>query len=110
MRPPCGGDFLKKGGMNLKKHEEIIHFQRVGNECRYRGLGFNFALQNVNQTEKTPMNVRDWVPVTSKLIQLYFESSTDEGDWKYIGDEMDYFFRFKNGTASFQCAVLEDHL
>ncbi len=96
--------------MNLKKHEEIIHFQRVGNECRYRGLGFNFALQNVNQTEKTPMNVRDWVPVTSKLIQLYFESSTDEGDWKYIGDEMDYFFRFKNGTASFQCAVLEDHL
>jgi hypothetical protein len=99
-----------RGSFKTDENEEIIPFQRVGNECRYLGLGFHFVVQNGNQTEKTAMNVRDWVPVTSKFFQLYYESSTDEGDWKYIGDEMDYFFRFKNGTGAFRCTVLEDHL
>jgi hypothetical protein len=77
------------GSFRTNASQNIVQFKISGNNVTYIGQGIDYILSGGNARVKTPVNVRSRVPVTSALMNLYYEMGNGNND-RYIGDDTNW--------------------
>lgn len=113
IHPTLNARFI--GSFRTKSDSSIIMFNVIGDKV-FLLTGYNYVLQGGNSTEKTAVDLSEFVPPTSSLGLIYYESDDDSSgygddddddgceDYGYaimytLGCYLNDFLKFKNSSG-----------
>jgi hypothetical protein len=95
------GSFVTDSSQNIKR------FNIVGNTVTFQD-GYNFILIDGVNLTRTLINVRSLVPNTSKLANIYYESSGGTNKYIFLGDYYSDFFKGDSGSGLFDAPIVNN--
>ena len=95
-----------RGSFKTGSNGDILRFNKSGSLYIYIG-GYNYVIQAGNQTVKTAINVRTYVPMTSGIANIYYQLLTSNRD-VFLGDNEGEFFAAQTGSGFVDIPITND--